>query len=79
LPIEHSRATQTQVHLLSKKGALQLQVTDNGIGFNKDEAKNQIGLGLHSIEERVWLVGGTVHVETAPGDGTVFSVRIPLT
>ena len=44
-----------------------------------DEAKNRIGLGLQSIQERVLLVGGTVRVETVLGDGTVISVRIPLT
>ncbi len=52
---------------------------DNAIGFNMNEAKNRIGLGLHSIEERVWLAGGTLRVETGPGDGTVISVSIPLT
>ena len=77
--VKHSRATRAQVHLDSKNGTLQFQVRDNGIGFNLDEAKNQIGLGLQSIEERVWQVGGTVRVETGPGAGTVISVSIPLT
>ncbi len=77
--VKHSRATQVQIHLRSKKGTLLFQVRDNGIGFNMDEAKNRIGLGLQSIEERVWLVNGTVRVETEPGDGTVISASIPLT
>jgi PAS domain S-box-containing protein len=77
--VKHARATQTQVHLHSENGTLQFQVRDNGIGFILDEAKNQIGLGLRSIEERVWLVGGKVQVETGPGDGTTISVSIPLT
>ncbi len=77
--VKHSRATQTQVHLHSNKGSLKFQVRDNGIGFNMNAAKNGIGLGLQSIEERVSLAGGTVRVETAPGDGTVISVSMPLT
>ena len=77
--IKHSRATRAQVHLRLKKGTLQFQVKDNGIGFNPDEERNQIGSGLASIEERVWFAGGTVQVETGPGDGTVISVSIPLT
>ncbi len=77
--VKHSRATRAQVHLRSKNGTLKFQVRDNGRGFNLDDAKNQIGLGLRSIEERVWFVGGTVRVETGPGDGTVISVSIPLT
>jgi len=75
--VKHSSATQIQVHLHSKKGALQLQVTDNGIGFNINGAKYRIGLGLQSIEERVLLVGGTVRIKTRPGDGTAISISIP--
>jgi len=76
--VKHSRATQIQVHLHSKKGALQFQVRDNGIGFNINGAENRIGLGLQSIEERVFLVGGRVRMKTRPGDGTTISVSIPL-
>ncbi len=43
-----------------------------------NEAKNQTALGLQSIEEHVRLAGGTVRVETGPGDGAVISVSIPL-
>ena len=62
----------------SKKGTLQLQVRDNGIAFNLDEAINQIDTRLQRIGELVWFVGGRVRVETGPGDGTVISARIPL-
>jgi len=77
--VKHSRATQTLVHLYAKKGTLEIEVRDNGIGFNMNEAKNRIGLGLQSMEERVWLAGGTVRVESKPGNGAVVSASIPLT
>jgi len=76
--VKHARATQTDVRLYSKNGTLQFEVRDNGIGFDLNEALNRIGLGLHSIEERVSFVGGTVRMETGPGDGTVISVSVPL-
>ena len=76
--VKHSRATRAQVHLHSKQAALQIQVRDNGIGFNLNETINPVGLGLQCIEERVWQVGGTMRVETGPGDGTVISVSLPL-
>ena len=60
-------------------GTLQFQLRDNSIEFNLDKAKNQIGIGLQSMEERVWRVGGIMRVETGPGDGTVISVSLPLT
>jgi len=77
--VKHSRATRARVHLHSKNGMLKFEVRDNGRGFNLDEAKNKIGLGLRSIEERVWFVGGIARVESGPGDGTVISVSIPPT
>ena len=76
--VKHSQATQAQVYLRCKEDVLECEVSDNGIGFNLNEAKNQIGLGLQSMEERVWLVGGTVRVEAAPADGTVITASIPL-
>ena len=76
--VKHARATQTDVRLYSKNGTLQFEVRDNGIGFDLNEALNRIGLGLHSIEERVSFVGGTVRMETGPGDGTVISVSMPV-
>ncbi len=76
--VKHSRATRAQVQLHSNKKTLKFQVRDNGIGFNPDEAKNQIGLGLQSMKERARLFGGTMRVKPRPGDGTVISVSIPL-
>jgi PAS domain S-box-containing protein len=75
--VKHAHATQANVHLQSINGMLQLQVTDNGIGFNVNKAEKPVGLGLHSIDERVSLVGGSLRVESS-GDGTVLSVNIPL-
>ncbi len=76
--VKHARATQIDVRLFSKNGTLEFEVRDNGLGFNMNEAINRVGLGLNSIEERVSFVGGTVRLETGPGDGTVISVSIPL-
>jgi two-component system NarL family sensor kinase len=66
------------VQLHSNKGTLEFQVRDNGIGFNLGEEKNQIGLGLQSMNERARLFGGTMRVKPRPGDGTVISVSMPL-
>ncbi len=63
---------------LSIQGKIITDRKNNGISFNVNETKNQIGLGLQSIVERVWLSGGTGQVETGPGDGTIISLGIPL-
>ncbi len=76
--VKHSRATQVRVQLHSNKGTLKFQVRDNGIGFDLNEAEQRVGLGLQSMEERAYLIGGTVRMKPRPGGGTVISVNIPL-
>ena len=50
---------------------------DNGQGF--DPGGSFPGqLGLRSMRERVARYGGTVQIESAPGQGTAVCVRIPL-
>jgi PAS domain S-box-containing protein len=55
---------------------------DNGAGFDCDAvAAARDGarrLGLSGMRERVEALGGTFHVETAPGEGTALFVRVPL-
>jgi len=73
----HSGAQGALVTLLNDDEALELHIADDGRGFDEAAARRRGGLGLTSIDERVRLVGGTVHVDTSPGRGTRISVRIP--
>jgi signal transduction histidine kinase len=54
-----------------------LRVEDDGHGF--DPTRTSDGLGLRTLRSRVALLGGAVHVATAPGQGTQCTVRLPLT
>ena len=57
-------------------------VEDNGCGFDAEamltSARVERSLGLLGMQERAALVGGTLHLESAPGRGTTVYVRIPL-
>jgi signal transduction histidine kinase len=58
---------------------LSLCVTDNGCGFDVAEARERPErFGLSSMFERVTQIGGTLDIQSKPGDGTTVSVRIPL-
>jgi signal transduction histidine kinase len=48
---------------------LELEVQDNGIGFDSQKARVG-GLGLRNMRERAALLGGTLDIRTAPGAGT---------
>ncbi|MFL5615114.1 MAG: MASE1 domain-containing protein [Gemmatimonadaceae bacterium] len=73
----HSGAQTVHVQLRNTADALELDIEDDGIGFDEAAARRRGGLGLTSMDERVRLVGGSVHVDTSPGRGTRISLRVP--
>ena len=72
----HARAEHVALHLDQHDDALLLQVRDDGQGFDPQHAHG--GMGLGNMRERVQLIGGTITMESAPGSGTVLTVRVPL-
>jgi signal transduction histidine kinase len=54
-------------------------VDDNGRSFVASAREGADGrLGLVSMRERAWLLGGSLTIESRPGHGTVVRLRIPL-
>jgi signal transduction histidine kinase len=53
---------------------LQLEIRDNGRGFDPAHASAHGGLGLLGLRERVARLGGDVRIQSAPGQGTVIIV-----
>jgi signal transduction histidine kinase len=74
----HARAHGVGVVLTHKDAMLELVIRDDGVGFDPAAVLNEAtGLGLHGMQERVALLGGTVQIESRPGHGTIIRVRIP--
>src|SRR5665213_1718018 len=71
----HSNATTIRVRVQQKAGMLLLTIQDDGRGFDVSQSK---GLGLLGIEERVAQLGGTCHVHSGPGIGTILAVELPF-
>jgi signal transduction histidine kinase len=77
--LKHSGATKVALNLVLHAGELALTIRDNGCGFMPDEeTQRRAGLGLQGIAERVRILGGTHAIESAPGQGTTVTLRIPL-
>ena len=49
---------------------LELTVHDNGNGFLLDSVQNSDRFGLQGMRERAASVGGTLDVQSFPGEGT---------
>lgn len=76
--IRHSGATHVHVHLACSEAQAEITISDDGHGFDLDEAGTASrGLGLVSMHERVRSVGGTVTICTGADEGTRVHVRVP--
>ena len=74
---KHAKAKSVEVVLERRNDLIVLIVGDDGIGFNiKDKKNRSKGLGLLGMKERAKLMGGTLEVESAAGEGTTIYVRI---
>lgn len=73
--IKHAKATALDISIIAEKDAVDIIVEDNGIGFDKQEV--QEGLGMQSIRSRVDFLNGKMEVTSQPGKGTVVALYIP--
>ena len=71
----HSGAERISVRLRREpRGAVSLEVADDGRGFAFDEA--EAGLGIGGMRERALLVGGELTIESRPGHGTTVRLAV---
>jgi PAS domain S-box-containing protein len=72
----HARARTVELALEEHAGQLELRVRDDGKGF--DPSATFAGhLGLHSMRERAAAVGGTLDIQSTPGEGTLVWMHVP--
>jgi signal transduction histidine kinase len=75
--VRHGCARTIHVQLTQTRDRVVLAITDDGLGFVTGE-KMGSGFGLRSIDERVRLTRGEVHVDSRLGHLTTVRVQIPL-
>ncbi len=79
----HAQATTIKLRLSATQEQLELSITDDGIGFDPDEAFRRAtrgnSLGLLGMQERSQLAQGQFQIKTAHGAGTTILVQFPLT
>jgi len=52
-----------------------VQIADDGIGFSPERVR---GMGILGMEERVKRLGGSLTIESEPGEGTTVFAKIPV-
>ena len=74
--VKHARATKASVQLIVGDSEITLEVTDDGVGFDPQLAFPG-HLGLRSMRERVADVGGSLVIESTPGQGSCVRAEVP--
>jgi signal transduction histidine kinase len=78
----HAQASRVEVSLVKIPGAICLKIKDNGKSFSARRVmhpRRNKRLGLIGMRERLEMVGGTLSLESAPGQGTTVEAQVPLT
>ena len=73
---KYAGASTASVALAAPGGHLEFTVTDDGTGFDVATAARH-GTGLQGMTDRIAAVGGTLRIDSAPGQGTTITGRLP--
>lgn len=77
--LRHAYATAIEIGLERKNdNAIQLTIKDNGLGMNMNDVDQNKHFGLLGMRERAQALHGSFSVDSAPGQGTLIRVNIPL-
>jgi signal transduction histidine kinase len=79
---KHARESKVTIALKFSKKQLRMTISDNGPGFDTNEARARAGkkgsLGLLSMQERANLIGANLNIESNPGKGTIVRAEVKL-
>jgi PAS domain S-box-containing protein len=72
----HAKASRVNVRISPRGRRLQIQIRDDGVGFDPKEVKKSTGLA--GMRERALSLGGDIIVDSGPGKGTKIIAALPL-
>lgn len=78
---EQDQATNISVHLNIEDDEVSVTMEDNGIGFEIDDllsSDDAVKLGLPTLRERIEMLGGKIHIFSAPGQGLRVNLTMPV-
>jgi signal transduction histidine kinase len=73
--VKHANAERASATVTERDGEITITVADEGVGFSPH--RQESGFGLIGMRERIALVGGSVEVRAAPGEGTTVRATLP--
>lgn len=81
--IKHAKAQEVKVAIAYLNDEIRIEVSDDGIGFERttpgESGQSSSGLGLFTVRERLQYFGGSLAIESEPGNGTRAVLTAALT
>jgi signal transduction histidine kinase len=74
----HACATHVDIELRSDDNWLSLEIHDDGVGMYPGDRRKTHRFGLVGMAERIAMLGGELHINSLPGQGTALQLSIPL-
>lgn len=74
----HAKASEVVISLRNGNGQLQLQIRDDGCGFDPVAVTQSRGFGLFGMRERTLGLGGKLRIDSVPAQGTTVSIEFPF-
>jgi PAS domain S-box-containing protein len=75
--LKHAAAHSVMVRIRSRDDLLEMQVVDDGRGFDPEAVRERGGMGLTTMQERAEQVGGRLILQSSPGKGTTVRIVVP--
>jgi signal transduction histidine kinase len=79
---KHAQPTGVRVTLRVDNGSILLEIEDDGKGFQVPDSLSELAqrgcFGLMGIQERVWEMGGRLVLRSAPGEGALLQINMPV-
>ncbi|GAB4478169.1 MAG: hypothetical protein Kow0088_17800 [Anaerolineales bacterium] len=75
---KHAHASAINLTLKFQENCLEMELCDNGVGFNDTIASHSEGFGIICMRERARLMGGNLSYASEKGKGTRISLSVPL-
>ncbi|SDO36866.1 PAS domain S-box-containing protein [Pseudomonas jinjuensis] len=76
--MRHAQAHTVELALTVEGDELCLRISDDGRGFDPAQVRQGGSFGLVGMRERVLMLGGSLQIDSQPGEGTTLWVRVPL-
>jgi signal transduction histidine kinase len=74
--IKHAHAKNVVICIQQEPESISLEISDDGIGFDPENACHEGCLGLTNMQQRAQSQGWTLNIDSSPGDGTRVQVEI---